>query len=75
MVPATSSQRWESEKPGGGEFLRPEGIAVDAAGDIYVADSGNHRIQKFDSSGKYLTMLGVVGLRRRGVLAGFRRHD
>jgi len=30
-----------------GQFTSPGGIAVDARGDLYIADSGNHRIQKF----------------------------
>jgi len=30
-------------------FNRPEGIAVDGSGNIYVADTSNHRIQKFDA--------------------------
>ena len=29
-----------------GEFDSPEGIATDDAGNVYVADTGNHRIQK-----------------------------
>ncbi len=28
-------------------FNSPQGIAVDSAGNVYVADSYNHRIQKF----------------------------
>jgi len=32
----------------------PGGIAVDPSGDIYVADIGNKRIQKFNSKGKLL---------------------
>jgi DNA-binding beta-propeller fold protein YncE len=32
----------------GGEMDRPRGVATDASGDVYVADQGNHRIQKFD---------------------------
>jgi DNA-binding beta-propeller fold protein YncE len=28
---------------------------VDASGDIYVADTRNHRIQKFTSDGEFLT--------------------
>ena len=35
-----------------GQFDRPRGIAVDSSGDIYVADTENHRIQKFDSNGR-----------------------
>src|SRR5215211_1938878 len=34
----------------GGEMSTPEDVAVDGAGNVYVADSGSHRIQKFDSS-------------------------
>jgi DNA-binding beta-propeller fold protein YncE len=45
----------EGGQPGAqpGQFSYPRGIAVDKSGDIYVADSRNHRIQKFDGkSGK-----------------------
>ncbi len=34
---------------GAGEFMEPFGIAVDGNGDVYVADTGNHRIQKLDT--------------------------
>jgi len=34
------------------------GIAVDAAGDVYVADSENFRIQKFDSEGNFILAFG-----------------
>jgi tripartite motif-containing protein 71 len=40
---------------------RPHGIAVDASGNIYVADTLNHRIQKFDSSGNLVTKWGSEG--------------
>jgi tripartite motif-containing protein 71 len=30
-----------------GEFSYPYGVAADAHGNVYVADTGNHRIQKF----------------------------
>lgn len=36
----------------------PCGIAVDSAGNVYVADTNNARIQKFDSSGKFITKWG-----------------
>ncbi len=32
----------------------PAGLAVDAAGNIYVADQGHHALEKLDSSGKLL---------------------
>ncbi len=37
-----------------GKFDHPAGVTVDEAGDVYVADSYNHRIQKFDSNGGFL---------------------
>ena len=36
-----------------GEMNEPIGVAVDAQGNVYVADSVNHRIQKFDATGAY----------------------
>ncbi len=44
-----------------GTFNQPWGIAVDPAGNVYVADTWNHRIQKFDANGKFLTMWGTNG--------------
>ncbi len=37
-----------------GQFNTPHSIATDAAGNIYVADRGNRRIQVFDNDGKFL---------------------
>ena len=36
-------------------------MAVDASGNVYVADSGNHRIQKFTSTGTFITKWGSLG--------------
>ncbi len=38
-----------------------QGIATDAAGDVYIVDPANHRIQKFSSDGTYLTEWGSEG--------------
>src|SRR5262249_6852821 len=43
---------------GVGQFKAPVGVAVDALGDVYVADSENHRIQKFTSAGGFITTWG-----------------
>ncbi|HEX7901958.1 MAG TPA: NHL repeat-containing protein [Planctomycetota bacterium] len=59
----------------GAELLgRPTGAAADEKGDIYVADAGAHRIQKFKADGAPLTSWGAWGeppgyFRRPGGLA------
>jgi DNA-binding beta-propeller fold protein YncE len=50
-----------SSGAGDGEFNFPRDVAVDDDGNIFVADSDNFRIQKFDSSGGYLDQWGVSG--------------
>ncbi|WP_440951400.1 6-bladed beta-propeller [Methanosphaerula subterraneus] len=46
---------------GNGQFSLPLGIAVDNAGDVYVADTNNNRVQKFDSNGTFITTWGSEG--------------
>jgi hypothetical protein len=43
---------------GSGQFSIPTGVAVDSAGDVYVLDLANHRIEKFDSEGNFLLSWG-----------------
>ncbi|MBP9502484.1 MAG: hypothetical protein KBF17_10020 [Candidatus Promineofilum sp.] len=50
-----------SSGSGNGQFSDPRGVAVDGAGNVYVADSGNHRIQKFDAGGAYVGQWGSGG--------------
>lgn len=38
-----------------GEFQFPHSLALDAQGALYVADTDNHRIQKMDASGKWIS--------------------
>ncbi|MFE9680875.1 RICIN domain-containing protein [Streptomyces sp. NPDC006285] len=52
--------------PGGDDGLAvsaqlnsPYGLAVDGAGDVYVADSGNHRVRKVTADGKISTVVGT----------------
>jgi len=42
-------------------FYMPADIAFDNKDNIYILDSGNHRIQKFDANGKYLATFGRQG--------------
>jgi len=41
---------------GDSQFITPGGITVDSSDNVYVGDFGeNNRIQKFDSSGNFIT--------------------
>ena len=42
-------------------FNLPNGVAVDNTGNIYIADTGNHRIQKFNSKGQFIAKWGNEG--------------
>ncbi len=44
-----------------GEFHGPEGVSLDSRGNIYIVDSGNHRIQKCDKDGNYILKFGEKG--------------
>jgi len=53
--------KWGSLGSSDGQFDNPRGIAVDSSGNVYVADTNNDRIQKFDSGGNFITKLGSQG--------------
>lgn len=57
---------------GAGQFNEPWGIAVDAAGRVYVADTWNHRVQVLDSQGRFLGQWGQGILVDADVAAGGR---
>jgi len=42
-------------------FTSPVGVATDSAGNIYVADFGNHTIRKITASGVVSTLAGAAG--------------
>jgi DNA-binding beta-propeller fold protein YncE len=52
----------DAQSPTPGRFNEPWGVAVDRFGNIYIADTWNHRIQKFDAEGNLLTVWGEPGL-------------
>ncbi|PYL09379.1 MAG: hypothetical protein DME33_04270 [Verrucomicrobia bacterium] len=43
---------------GRGQFDGPRAIATDSAGNIFVADTGNGRIEKFSPNGAFVTSIG-----------------
>lgn len=55
-------QKWGKYGPTeSGHFVHPQFIAVGDDGSFYVTDFGNKRIQKFSSSGEYVTHWGNSG--------------
>lgn len=52
---------WGGQGKGPGQFKEPRGISVDPRGFLYVADTGNQRIQKMDSNGGFVTEVGGFG--------------
>jgi DNA-binding beta-propeller fold protein YncE len=53
--------QWGTEGSGEGEFNTPGGIAIASDGSVYVADTNNHRIQKFTSEGVFVSKWGTEG--------------
>ncbi|MFD0712155.1 S-layer homology domain-containing protein [Paenibacillus sp. GCM10027626] len=41
------------------ELYNPSGVAIDSSGNLYIADSSNHRVRKVDASGKISTIAGT----------------
>ena len=54
----TTETTWGSFGSGNGQFWYPNGIATDSKGNVYVADTINHRVQKFDGAGNFLAKWG-----------------
>ncbi len=50
---------------GEGQFNSPEHITCDSTGKVYVADSGNHRIQVFTAEDEFLQVI-TGGLESHG---------
>jgi DNA-binding beta-propeller fold protein YncE len=52
---------WGQKGTEPGQFAAARAIAVDAQGNVYVADSGNKRIQVFDNDGNFKSQITNVG--------------
>lgn len=61
IAPPIYVTQWGQQGSKDGEFNALEALAVDSQGNIYVADTENHRVQKFDANGKLLRKWGSQG--------------
>jgi len=55
----TTGHHHELTSPG--DFSKPNGVAVDAEGNLYVADTMNNRIEIFDADGQFISTFGKSG--------------
>ena len=51
----------DSTNPPTGLFNEPWGVAVGPDGSVYVTDTWNHRVQKFDAHGRFILSWGYFG--------------
>lgn len=58
---ANAQQVWGNNGAGDGQFVNPRNLAVGPDGLVYVADTGNHRIQVFDQNGQFIRKWGSQG--------------
>jgi hypothetical protein len=54
-------KHWGSTGSGQGQFRGVKALAIDAQGNVYVADEGNKRIQVFDAEGTFKSEFGNIG--------------
>lgn len=52
----------DGEEPG--QFQKPMGIAANGKDHIFIADTGNNRVQEFTPDGKFVRLIGVGDLRQ-----------
>jgi RHS repeat-associated protein len=57
-IPPTYAAQFGTKGSGAGQFTSPAGIAIDAHGNVWVADYANNRIDKYTASGTFIQASG-----------------
>ncbi|MCB9739712.1 MAG: SMP-30/gluconolactonase/LRE family protein, partial [Deltaproteobacteria bacterium] len=60
-VAGNGSASYADGKGSSAKFNSPQGIDIDPNGNLYVADTGNQRVRKIDSTGVVTTVAGQAG--------------
>lgn len=61
-VTAASYQRsWGKSGSGNNRYRQPRDVETDAAGNFYITDHRNHRVQKLGANGNFLMVIGGKG--------------
>jgi len=66
--------KWGTTGSANGQFSTPRGMAVDSAGNVYVAEGNGNRFQKFDGNGNFLMKAGIPGDLPGGFVTPFAFH-
>ena len=72
---SAASTGFAAPDDGPGEFQLPRGVAYDAAGDLWVADTANDRVLELAPDGTVLRTVGGLSAPARGRRPAMRRRD
>lgn len=62
VAPGSQSPNYADGEGSSARFHNPQAVAVDAAGNTYVADTRNHLVRKISASGTVTTLAGRAGV-------------
>jgi DNA-binding beta-propeller fold protein YncE len=62
LPPVAATMFEGGQGPGNGQFDSPHGIAADSAGNIFISDTHNGRIEKFSPTGTFISSIGSKGM-------------
>jgi YD repeat-containing protein len=57
----TASCHKGNEGSGNGQFHTPDGVTIDSAGNVWVVDYGNNRLEEFSAEGAFIATYGSHG--------------